>query len=53
VRTVIIGGEAASPERVRQWRSFVDARVRLVNTYGPTEATVVATRHVLAGPAIV
>lgn len=52
VRTVIIGGEAASPERVRQWRSLVDPRVRLVNTYGPTEATVVATRHVLAGPVI-
>ncbi|MGO2111454.1 MAG: AMP-binding protein, partial [Pseudoclavibacter sp.] len=52
VHTVIIGGEAASPERVRQWCELVGDAARLVNTYGPTEATVVATRHVLAGPAL-
>jgi amino acid adenylation domain-containing protein len=43
LRTVIIGGEAALPERVAQWRRAVGQRVRLLNTYGPTEATVVAT----------
>ncbi|MFF3215464.1 amino acid adenylation domain-containing protein [Streptomyces sp. NPDC002886] len=44
VRTVVIGGEAALPERVAQWCATVDPdRVRLLNTYGPTEATVVAT----------
>jgi nonribosomal peptide synthetase MxcG len=43
VRTVIIGGEAALPERVDRWRSAVGTSVRLFNTYGPTEATVVAT----------
>ncbi|MEU6062285.1 amino acid adenylation domain-containing protein [Streptomyces sp. NPDC047097] len=44
VRTVIIGGEAALPERLAQWGQAVDGdRVRLLNTYGPTEATVVAT----------
>ncbi|MCY0944317.1 non-ribosomal peptide synthetase [Streptomyces antarcticus] len=44
VRTVVIGGEAALPERVAQWCRAVDPdRVRLLNTYGPTEATVVAT----------
>ncbi|MEZ3181808.1 amino acid adenylation domain-containing protein [Streptomyces pimonensis] len=43
VRTVIIGGEAALPERVGRWRSAVGTSVRLFNTYGPTEATVVAT----------
>lgn len=42
VRTVIIGGEAALPERVSQWFAAVGTRVRLINTYGPTEATVVA-----------
>ncbi|MDO5052699.1 MAG: AMP-binding protein [Pseudoclavibacter sp.] len=47
VRTVVIGGEAASPERLRQWRQAVGERVRLVNSYGPTEATVVATRALL------
>ncbi|MGV9315112.1 amino acid adenylation domain-containing protein [Streptomyces sp. NPDC003691] len=43
VRAVIIGGEAALPERVERWRSTVGTSVRLFNTYGPTEATVVAT----------
>ena len=49
VHTVIIGGEAASPQRLQQWRTLVGDEVRLVNTYGPTEATVVATREVLSG----
>ncbi|TWE15931.1 non-ribosomal peptide synthetase [Kitasatospora atroaurantiaca] len=49
VHTVIIGGEAAAPERVRQWRRQVGPQVRLLNTYGPTEATVVATCAVLHG----
>ncbi|WP_342381986.1 thioester reductase domain-containing protein [Myxococcus stipitatus] len=43
VRIVIIGGEAALPERVARWRASVGSGVRLLNTYGPTEATVVAT----------
>ncbi|HEX7243234.1 MAG TPA: amino acid adenylation domain-containing protein, partial [Longimicrobiaceae bacterium] len=43
VRLVIIGGERALPERVAAWHARVGPSVRLVNTYGPTEATVVAT----------
>lgn len=43
VHTVVIGGEAALPERVDRWRKAVGTSVRLLNTYGPTEATVVAT----------
>ncbi|MEV8598289.1 amino acid adenylation domain-containing protein [Streptomyces griseoviridis] len=43
VRTVVIGGEAALPERVERWRKAVGTSVTLLNTYGPTEATVVAT----------
>jgi amino acid adenylation domain-containing protein len=43
LRLVIIGGERALPERLRAWRERFGARVRVVNTYGPTEATVVAT----------
>ncbi|HLL69421.1 MAG TPA: amino acid adenylation domain-containing protein [Micromonosporaceae bacterium] len=42
LHTVIIGGEAALPARVAQWRAAAPG-VRLLNTYGPTEATVVAT----------
>ncbi|MFF8915616.1 amino acid adenylation domain-containing protein [Streptomyces sp. NPDC015032] len=43
VHTVVIGGEAALPERAARWRKAVGSTVRLLNTYGPTEATVVAT----------
>ncbi len=51
VRLVILGGEKALPERVAQWRRRVGSGVRLLNTYGPTEATIVSTRRDLtAGP---
>jgi amino acid adenylation domain-containing protein len=43
VRLVIIGGERALPERVRQWQTLTAGRVRLVNAYGPTEATISST----------
>ncbi|HYR06203.1 MAG TPA: amino acid adenylation domain-containing protein, partial [Longimicrobium sp.] len=48
VRLVIIGGERALTERVARWQRVVGSAVRLVNTYGPTEATVVATLRDLA-----
>ncbi len=43
LRLVIIGGEAADPSQVARWRNYVDGRVRLLNSYGPTETTIVAT----------
>ncbi|ABC33204.1 Non-ribosomal peptide synthetase modules and related protein [Hahella chejuensis KCTC 2396] len=43
LRAVIIGGEAVLPERVAQWRDCFGDRIALYNTYGPSEATVVAT----------
>lgn len=43
VRLVIIGGERALPERLAAWQEHVDERVRLINVYGPTEATIGAT----------
>ena len=48
LRLVIIGGERALPERVAAWNAAVRGRARLVNTYGPTEGTIVATRHEVA-----
>ena len=51
LRLVIVGGDKALPERVARWRRDVGTRVRLVNTYGPTEATVVATTCDLTGDA--
>jgi amino acid adenylation domain-containing protein len=43
LRLTIIGGEKALPERLKTWIERVGQQVRLVNTYGPTEATVVGT----------
>ncbi|HEX2091291.1 MAG TPA: amino acid adenylation domain-containing protein [Longimicrobiaceae bacterium] len=51
LRLVIIGGERALPERLRAWRELFGDRVRLVNTYGPTETTIVATLAELPGRA--
>jgi acyl-coenzyme A synthetase/AMP-(fatty) acid ligase/acyl carrier protein len=43
LRLVIVGGERALPERVAMWHRATPSRVRLMQGYGPTEATVVAT----------
>ena len=43
IRVVIIGGERAEASALATWRRCVPERVRLLNTYGPTEATVVTT----------
>jgi len=40
-------------DRLAEWRAHVDPDVRLVNTYGPTEATIVATSCELTGPTAV
>ncbi|GIH92272.1 non-ribosomal peptide synthetase [Planobispora siamensis] len=43
LRLVILGGEQLYGSAVRRWREHFGDRVRLVNTYGPTEATIIAT----------
>ena len=43
VRAVVIGGERAAWQSWSAWQRGVGCRVQLVNTYGPTEATVAAT----------
>lgn len=43
IRLVIIGGEAVSRESVNKWLEYFGDYPILMNTYGPTEATVVAT----------
>ncbi|QMU69850.1 non-ribosomal peptide synthetase [Streptacidiphilus sp. P02-A3a] len=43
LRLVILGGEQVHEAAVARWRGRFGDRVRLVNTYGPTEATVIAT----------
>jgi amino acid adenylation domain-containing protein len=44
LRILIVGGEKVSPKTLLAWGQIVGAeRIRWFNTYGPTEATVVAT----------
>ncbi len=47
LRLVIIGGERVSPEAVKTWQMLVGNSPRLINTYGPTEGTVVATAYTI------
>lgn len=49
VRLVIIGGEKALPGHLDTWQKHIDQNVRLMNTYGPTESTIVATMGELTG----
>ena len=42
LRLVVIGGEKASIEHYREWNSITKG-IRLINTYGPTETTIIAT----------
>ncbi len=43
VRLLVVGGERMLPERVAQWRRRVGDAARLVNAYGPTEASIAST----------
>ncbi|MEH1123084.1 condensation domain-containing protein [Micromonospora sp. CPCC 206061] len=43
LRLVILGGEQADAAAVARWRALHGGRIRLTNTYGPTEATIIAT----------
>ena len=43
LRQVHVGGEAMSVEGLRHWQAAGLGSVRLLNTYGPTEATVVSS----------
>ncbi len=49
LRLVIIGGEKALSTRLALWRQQAGEQIRLVNTYGPTETTIVATSCDLTG----
>ena len=43
LRLVIAGGDVILPEMVRQWQQSHSNNIRLLNGYGPTEATISTT----------
>jgi nonribosomal peptide synthetase protein VioO len=50
IRLVIIGGEAVSPARLADWAKLPTASIRLLNTYGCTETTLITHAIDLLGP---
>lgn len=49
VRTIIIGGERAAAAAVQQWFASGGRKHLLINTYGPTEASIVGTAELIRG----
>ncbi|MFJ3095298.1 amino acid adenylation domain-containing protein [Streptomyces hydrogenans] len=47
LRLLILGADQVQPHAVAAWRARFGDRVRLVNSYGPTETTIIATTAVL------
>ena len=45
LRLVVVGSEVMRPDRLAAWKRVAGDRVRLINAYGPTEATITATTH--------
>jgi acyl-CoA synthetase (AMP-forming)/AMP-acid ligase II/acyl carrier protein len=45
LRLIIVGGDALSPESLRRWQESPLRSARLLNAYGPTEATITATTY--------
>ncbi len=43
LRLVIVGSDKTSPAHLETWQKLVSQRVRWLNAYGPTEATITAT----------
>lgn len=43
LRMINMGGEAVSAQAITQWQSLVGDKIRLFNSYGPTETTIGAS----------
>jgi amino acid adenylation domain-containing protein len=51
LRLVIVGSDKVMTEKLTQWQELIPNRVKLLNGYGPTEATITATLYQAAsGP---
>ena len=49
MRLVIVGGEKASAKAFASWSKLVAGKVRWINTYGPSEASIIATAYEPSG----
>ncbi len=51
LRQLLVGGDVVSPVHVRRAAAILEPEARLVNGYGPTEATTFSTRYSVAASA--
>ncbi len=49
LRLIVLGGEKVSSAAVASWQHLFGSTIRCLNTYGPTEATVVALTYEVVG----
>ncbi|OYV03127.1 MAG: non-ribosomal peptide synthetase, partial [Verrucomicrobiales bacterium VVV1] len=49
IRAVVVGGERLSAAAVADWERAGGGKIPLINSYGPTEASIVATAEILTG----
>jgi len=52
LKLVILGGDKASAEHVYRWNRMGGQNVRLLNTYGPTETTIISSSYEMTGSVI-
>jgi len=45
LKTLVVGGESPSPEKLQRWVELTGGHVAFINAYGPTETTVAATMY--------
>lgn len=45
LRLVVVGGDKVAAEKYVLWKRMVGSRIRWLNTYGPTEGTVIAAAY--------
>lgn len=45
LRLIVVGGERVGLDSLLRWRALAGETVELVNTYGPTEATITSTSY--------
>ncbi|MGW7364805.1 amino acid adenylation domain-containing protein, partial [Streptomyces sp. NPDC054841] len=51
IRLLLLGGDTVKPGDIRAWRRILPANARIMNAYGPTEATITAVAGVVGSGA--
>lgn len=52
LRVCLTGGEKPAPQSLRTWADLADHEMRFVSSYGPSEASIIATTYVTTNRAV-